>query len=70
MAFTDFQDPISPDELAGLAMEEVVRVPPGDPLFNNKWEAAHGPFESLRRPSGEENWTVLVQASNHCFRAR
>jgi hypothetical protein len=43
--FTDFQDPISPDELAGLAMEEVIESRLVT-RFNNKWEAAHGPFES------------------------
>ena len=45
VAFTDFQDPISPDELAGLAMEEVVESRLVT-RFNNKWEAAHGPSES------------------------
>ena len=40
--FTDFQDPISPDELAGLAMEEVIESRLVT-RFNNKWEAAHGP---------------------------
>ena len=61
--FTDFQDPISPDELAGLAMEEVIESRLVT-RFNNKWEAAHGPFESYDH-LGEENWTVLVQACNH-----
>ena len=61
--FTDFQDPISPDELAGLAMEETIESRLVT-RFDGKWEAAHGPFESYDH-LGEENWTVLVQACNH-----
>lgn len=57
--FKDFQDPISPDELAGLAMEEVVESRLVT-RFDGKWDAAHGPFESYDH-LGEENWTVLVQ---------
>ena len=63
--FADFVDPISPDELAGLAMEEDV-----DSRFiankDNKWSATHGPlpeshFESLE----ESHWQLVVQACNH-----
>ncbi|TFH92819.1 ribosomal protein uL16 3-hydroxylase [Vibrio ouci] len=63
--FADFIDPISPDELAGLAMEEEI-----DSRFisnkNNQWSATHGPlpeshFESL----DESHWQLIVQACNH-----
>lgn len=43
--FIDFQDPISADELAGIACEEQVQ----SRLIhhtNGKWEADFGPFES------------------------
>jgi 50S ribosomal protein L16 3-hydroxylase len=60
--FTDFQDPISPDELAGLAMEKRHRIAPVT-RFNNKGGGPR-PLRILRSP-GEENWTVLVQACNH-----
>ncbi|MGL9736336.1 MAG: hypothetical protein ACR5LF_14430 [Symbiopectobacterium sp.] len=44
--FTDFIDPISPDELAGLAMENEVdsRLVSHDA---GKWQVSHGPFDSL-----------------------
>jgi len=63
--FADFIDPISPDELAGLAMEEEI-----DSRFisnkDNQWSATHGPlpeshFESL----DESHWQLIVQACNH-----
>lgn len=63
--FSDFIDPISPDELAGLAMEEEI-----DSRFisnkDNQWSATHGPlpeshFESL----DESHWQLIVQACNH-----
>ncbi|MDC5854188.1 cupin domain-containing protein [Vibrio europaeus] len=63
--FTDFIDPISPDELAGLAMEEEV-----DSRFitnkNNNWTAQHGPFaESHFESLDESHWQLVVQACNH-----
>lgn len=61
--FTRFIDPISPDELAGLAMEDEV----DSRLVSHKdglWQVAHGPFESYDH-LGEENWSVLVQAVDH-----
>ncbi|MEX9756692.1 cupin domain-containing protein [Providencia vermicola] len=61
--FTRFIDPISPDELAGLAMEDEVdsRL-----VSHNEgiWQVAHGPFESYEH-LGEENWSILVQAVDH-----
>lgn len=63
--FKDFQDPISPEELAGLTMEEEV-----DSRFvsnlNNKWSAEHGPFDEVKFASlSESNWSFIVQAANH-----
>ncbi|GAB3519734.1 ribosomal protein uL16 3-hydroxylase [Photobacterium alginatilyticum] len=60
--FKDFVDPISPDELAGLAMEEEV-----DSRYiakrGNKWEVSHGPLSFDNMP--EDNWSFVVQAANH-----
>ncbi|AIX74091.1 MAG: cupin domain-containing protein [Mixta calida] len=61
--FKNFIDPISPDELAGLAMESEVDsrlVSQQD----GKWQVSHGPFESYDH-LGEHNWSLLVQAVNH-----
>lgn len=63
--FNDFIDPISPDELAGLAMEDVV-----DSRYitnaNNQWQAQHGPFdETLFEQLPETHWQLIVQACNH-----
>ncbi|WP_105901844.1 ribosomal protein uL16 3-hydroxylase [Vibrio gangliei] len=60
-----FIDPLSPDELAGLAMEEVV-----DSRFvsnkNQQWRAEHGPFaEDKFADLPESHWSLIVQAANH-----
>ena len=61
--FKNFIDPISPDELAGLAMENEVdsRLVSHN---NGKWQVEHGPFESYDHLS-ENNWSILVQAVDH-----
>ncbi|PLV57090.1 cupin domain-containing protein [Erwinia sp. B116] len=61
--FKNFVDPISPDELAGLAMENEVdsRLVSHD---EGKWQVAHGPFQSYDH-LGENNWSLLVQAVDH-----
>ncbi|QBG34315.1 cupin domain-containing protein [Litorilituus sediminis] len=58
--FKDFQDPISPDEMAGLAMEEEVQ---SRLVYKEegKWQAKFGPFESYEH-LGNENWSLVVQA--------
>ncbi len=66
-AFPDFQCPLEPDELAGLACEAGVearlveeRGPQGP------WQVSHGPFDETtfaRLP--ERDWTLLVQAVDH-----
>ncbi|KHA60454.1 50S ribosomal protein L16 arginine hydroxylase [Vibrio variabilis] len=62
---TNFIDPISPEELAGLAMEEEV-----DSRFvtnkDDHWQAQHGPLpESLFSQLEESHWQLIVQACNH-----
>ncbi|WP_417615623.1 JmjC domain-containing protein [Oceanisphaera sp.] len=60
--FPQFEDPLSPDELAGLALEphtEARRVWRAD----DRWHAETGPFESYDH-LGETDWTLLVQAVN------
>lgn len=62
-AFPNFVDPITPDELAGLAMEPEV----DSRLVSHKdgkWQASHGPFEAFDS-LGETNWSLLAQAVNH-----
>ncbi|MGB2078527.1 MAG: JmjC domain-containing protein [Vibrio sp.] len=63
--FANFHDPISPDELAGLSLEEDV-----DSRFvsnlNDNWQAEHGPFaEDKFSQVGESHWSLIVQAANH-----
>ncbi|WON76253.1 cupin domain-containing protein [Serratia sp. UGAL515B_01] len=62
-AFPDFVDPITPDELAGLAMEAEV-----DSRLvsqrNGQWHASNGPFEHFDN-LGETGWSLLAQAVNH-----
>ncbi|MFO8044432.1 MAG: cupin domain-containing protein [Halomonas sp.] len=66
-AFPDFESPLDPDELAGLACEEgiesrlVEEHGKGGP-----WQVSHGPFDErtfARLP--ERDWTLLVQAVDH-----
>lgn len=63
--FENFQDPVTPEELAGLTLENDV-----DSRFisnaNNQWKAEHGPLsEELYETLGETNWSIIVQAANH-----
>lgn len=61
--FAHFEDLISPNDLAGLAMEDAVEsrlVYQQD----GQWQAENGPFESYKR-FGKTGWTLVVQAVNH-----
>ncbi|MCG9682705.1 cupin domain-containing protein [Vibrio sp. Isolate23] len=63
--FSNFVDPISPNELAGLAMEEEV-----DSRYisnsNGQWSAQHGPFDdSMFEHLPKSHWQLVVQACNH-----
>ncbi|MDF7679207.1 cupin domain-containing protein [Enterobacteriaceae bacterium ESL0689] len=62
-ALTDFIDPITPDELAGLALESEIDSRLVSKV-NDSWQASNGPFEHFDQ-LGETNWSLLVQAVNH-----
>ncbi len=62
-AIPDFESPISPDELAGLALEEEVESRLVIEHGEHPWELRRGPFEEdafSKLP--ERDWTLLVQA--------
>lgn len=61
--FNNFIDPLSAEELAGLAMEECVE----SRIVTNhqeKWQAHHGPFEDFSLLT-DNHATLLVQAVDH-----
>ncbi|QQX78620.1 cupin domain-containing protein [Shewanella sp. KX20019] len=64
-AFPNFEELISPDELAGLACEEEVssRVVV---TKDNDWQICQGPFEDYDQ-FGSSHWQLLVQALNHWY---
>lgn len=66
-AFPDFESPLDPDELAGLACEEGVEarlVEEHGP--EGPWQVSHGPFdEAVFGELPERDWTLLVQAVDH-----
>lgn len=61
-AFKNFQDPISADEIAGLACEEQVqsRLVYKDKA-DNSWQAEFGPFQDYQH-LGNKYWSLVVQA--------
>jgi len=59
----NFEDPITPDELAGLAMEEQIESRLVSQT-NGQWNAEHGPFEDYSH-LGETNWSLLIQGVDH-----
>ncbi|MCK7458570.1 cupin domain-containing protein [Idiomarina aminovorans] len=63
--FTNFTDPVSPEILAGLAMEEGAdsRVIQSNTNTESGWLVTHGPFEDYEQ-FGESHWTLLVQSVN------
>ena len=64
-AWDCWTNPVEPDELAGLACEELVqsRIVTRS---EQAWELEHGPFPESRftKPSGDP-WTLLVQSVDH-----
>jgi 50S ribosomal protein L16 3-hydroxylase len=60
-----WENPLEPDELAGLACEDEVE----SRLITTKrdtWKVEHGPFpESRFAKPGKKPWTLLVQAVDH-----
>ncbi|MGK8436394.1 JmjC domain-containing protein [Ectopseudomonas hydrolytica] len=62
-AIPDFESPISPDELAGLALEEEVESRLVIEHGERPWELQRGPFnEDTFQDLPERDWTLLVQA--------
>jgi len=59
--FSDFIDPILPDEIAGLAMEEEIESRLVYQDGNQQWQAECGPFESFERLDAD-GATLLIQA--------
>jgi 50S ribosomal protein L16 3-hydroxylase len=62
-AFPDFQTPVQPEDLAGLACEEAAlsRIVMHD-RANDRWTVRHGPFEEDEFPGmPHQDWTLLVQ---------
>jgi 50S ribosomal protein L16 3-hydroxylase len=66
-AFENFQDTITADELAGLAMEAEIESRIVSVDGNNNWQVNHGPFDDFSS-FGEDKWTLLVQAVNNWSR--
>ncbi|MGQ7958161.1 ribosomal protein uL16 3-hydroxylase [Pseudomonas sp. SP16.1] len=62
-AIPGFESPISPDELAGLALEEEVESRLVIEHGAHPWELQRGPFdEETFQNLPERDWTLLVQA--------
>lgn len=61
-AFPDFSSPISPEILAGFALEEEVHSRLVTEKPGNRWQAQHGPFdEKIFSTLPQNKWTLLVQ---------
>lgn len=64
-ALTGFQDPLEPEELAGLACEDEIAARIILDNGNNDWQVRHNPFtENDFTSLPETHWTVLVQDLN------
>ncbi len=61
--FSHFQDPLTANELAGLALEDDVESRLVQ-CTNGNWQLETGPFTDFAR-YGERDWTILVQAVDH-----
>ena len=62
-AIPGFESPISPDELAGLALEEEIESRLVIEQGERPWELRRGPFaEDAFSALPERDWTLLVQA--------
>lgn len=62
-AFPDFENPLSPDELAGLSLEEEIESRIVLEHGEQPWELRRGPFaEEDYKTLPERDWTLLVQA--------
>ncbi|SDS27348.1 50S ribosomal protein L16 3-hydroxylase [Halopseudomonas xinjiangensis] len=62
-AFPEFENPLSPDELAGLSLEDEVESRIVLEHGQQPWELRRGPFsEDDFKTLPERDWTLLVQA--------
>ena len=62
-AIPDFESPLSPDELAGLALEDEIESRLVIEHGSQPWELRRGPFaEDAFSDLPERDWTLLVQA--------
>ena len=63
--WADWQNPLDPDELAGLTCEDGVEARLVR-RTRRTWKVEHGPFEPKRFAKlGKHPWTLLVQAVDH-----
>lgn len=58
-----FEDLLEADELAGLAMDDMVESRVISKV-DGKWSADFGPFNDYEK-YGEQNWSLVIQALNH-----
>ncbi len=62
-AISDFENPVSPDELAGLSLEDEIEARLVIEHGQQPWELRRGPFtEDDFKTLPERDWTLLVQA--------
>ena len=64
-AFPDFETPVQPEDLAGLACEETAlsRIVMHD-RANDRWTLRHGPFQEDEFPGmPHQDWTCLLYTS-------
>ena len=66
-ALPDWDNPLSPDELAGLSLEDEIESRIVTNKGGNDWQLEQGPFDESRFSSlGNSNWSLLVQGvDNH-----
>lgn len=65
-AYPNFDNPVSKEELAGIAVEPDVESRIVVEHSPNKWELKHGPFgEEDYAALPKDKWTLLVQAVDH-----
>ncbi|MFT5481695.1 MAG: 50S ribosomal protein L16 3-hydroxylase [Halieaceae bacterium] len=70
-AIAGFEDPLSPDELAGLALEPDVESRLITANNNGRLQVRHGPLEEVDFQDLNGEWTLLVQACDQvCPEAR
>ena len=62
-ALPGFESPVTPDELAGLSLEDDIESRIIRQTADDAWDLSHGPFdEDIFEELDNKNWTLLVQA--------